>query len=178
MRSVCLFLSLVVSVPLAAQVADAPAGAEDLVLEEIIVTATRRERSIMEVPLAVSAYGAEQIELSGVTDIYHLMRIAPSLLLNTGQGETVGATARIRGIGTNSDNPGFEPAVGLYVDGVYRNRAGVGYNELGAVERVEILRGPQGTLFGAQYVCRRSQHHNRRSRSRRVGLRRHQHRIL
>ena len=148
MRSVCLFLSLVVSVPLAAQVADAPAGAEDLVLEEIIVTATRRERSIMEVPLAVSAYGAEQIELSGVTDIYHLMRIAPSLLLNTGQGETVGATARIRGIGTNSDNPGFEPAVGLYVDGVYRNRAGVGYNELGAVERVEILRGPQGTLFG------------------------------
>lgn len=148
MRAVFLFLSLAIAAPLAAQDEGSPGGTEGLVLEEIIVTATRRERSIMEVPLAVSAYGAEQIELSGVTDIYHLMRIAPSLLLNTGQGETVGATARIRGIGTNSDNPGFEPAVGLYVDGVYRNRAGVGYNELGAVERVEILRGPQGTLFG------------------------------
>ena len=148
MRTVCLFLSLVVSAPLAAQDDAAPTGAEGLVLEEIIVTATRRERSISDVPLAVSAYGAEQIEMSGVTDIYHLMRITPSLLLSTGQGESVGATARIRGIGTNSDNPGFEAAVGLYVDGVYRNRAGVGYSELGEVERVEILRGPQGTLFG------------------------------
>ena len=149
MRAYYLLFSLLISAPLAAQQEDARTDdGYGLVLEEIIVTATRRERSIMEVPLAVSAYGAEQIEMSGVTDIYHLMRIAPSLLLNTGQGETVGATARIRGIGTNSDNPGFEPAVGLYVDGVYRNRAGVGYNELGAVERVEILRGPQGTLFG------------------------------
>ena len=149
MRAHYLLFSLLISVPLAAQQEDAQSeGAYGLVLEEIIVTATRRERSISEVPLAVSAYGAEQIEMSGVTDIYHLMRITPSLLLNTGQGETVGATARIRGIGTNSDNPGFEPAVGLYVDGVYRNRAGVGYNELGAIERVEILRGPQGTLFG------------------------------
>ena len=149
MRAHYVLFSLLISVPLAAQQEDAQSeGAYSLVLEEIIVTATRRERSISEVPLAVSAYGAEQIEMSGVTDIYHLMRITPSLLLNTGQGETVGATARIRGIGTNSDNPGFEPAVGLYVDGVYRNRAGVGYNELGAVERVEILRGPQGTLFG------------------------------
>ena len=149
MRAHYLLFSLLISVPLAAQQEDAQSdGAYGLVLEEIIVTATRRERSIMEVPLAVSAYGAEQLELSGVTDIRELMRIAPSLTLNTGQGETVGATARIRGIGTNSDNPGFEPAVGLYVDGVYRNRAGVGYNELGAIERVEILRGPQGTLFG------------------------------
>ncbi len=148
MRAVCLFLSLVVSAPLAAQEESAPAGSMDLVIEEIIVTATRRERSISDVPLAVSAYGAEQLELSGITDIQQLMNIAPSLHLTTGQGESVGATARIRGIGTNSDNPGFESAVGLYVDGVYRNRAGVGLTELGTIERVEILRGPQGTLFG------------------------------
>ena len=148
MRVVCILLASVMSAPLAAQDETSEPGASGMVIEEIIVTATRRERSIMEVPLAMSAYGAEQLELAGVSDIAQLMRIAPGLHLATGQGETVGATARIRGIGTNSDNPGFEPAVGLYVDGVYRNRAGVGLNELGAVERVEILRGPQGTLFG------------------------------
>ncbi len=148
MRIVCILLSAVVAAPLAAQDESPAPGAPQMVIEEIIVTATRRERSIQEVSLAVSAYSAEQLELSGVTDIQQLMRIAPSLNLTTGQGETVGATARIRGIGTGSDNPGFEPAVGLYVDGVYRNRAGVGFNELGAIERVEILRGPQGTLFG------------------------------
>lgn len=149
MRAYYLLFSLLISTPLAAQQQDAQSeGAYGLVLEEIVVTATRRERSVSDVPLAVSAYGAEQLEMSGVTDINYLMRITPSLHLSAGQGETVGATARIRGIGTNSDNPGFEPAVGLYVDGVYRNRAGVGYNELGAIERVEILRGPQGTLFG------------------------------
>ncbi len=148
MRAACFLLSMVLAAPLAAQDEAREAGASGLVIEEIVVTATRRERLIMEVPLAVSAYGAGQLELSGVSDIGRLMRIAPSLLLSTGQAETVGATALIRGIGTNSDNPGLEPAVGLYVDGVYRNRAGVGYNELGAVQRVEILRGPQGTLFG------------------------------
>ncbi len=144
----CSFLSAVLAAPLAAQNEPQRSGASELVLEEIIVTATRRERSVQDISLAVSAYGAEQLELSGVTDINQLMRIAPSLMLTAGQGETVSATARIRGIGTGSDNPGFEPAVGLYVDGVYRNRAGVGYNELGAIERVEVLRGPQGTLFG------------------------------
>ena len=148
MRAVCILLTAAMAGSLVAQDEVRETGAPGLVIEEIIVTATRRERSVMEVPLAVSAYGAAQLELSGVTDIGYLMRIAPSLHLGTGQAETVGATARIRGIGTNSDNPGFEPAVGLYVDGVYRNRAGVGYNELGAIERVEILRGPQGTLFG------------------------------
>ena len=148
MRTTFAFFSLMISMSLTAQEEDAPAAASGMVLEEIIVTATRRERSISDVPLAVSAYDAEQIEMSGVTDIGQLMRIAPSLHLSTGQAESVGATARIRGVGTNSDNPGFEPAVGLYVDGVYRNRAGVGYSELGTIERVEILRGPQGTLFG------------------------------
>ena len=149
MRAHYLLFSLLISVPLAAQQEDARSeGTYGLVLEEIIVTATRRERSVGDVPLAVSAYGAEQIEMSGVTDVYHLMRITPSVFLSTGQAETVGSTMRIRGIGTNSDNPGFESAVGLYVDGVYRNRAGVGYSELGVIERVEILRGPQGTLFG------------------------------
>ena len=118
MRAVCVLLSAVIAAPLAAQDDSRESAGAGLILEEIIVTATRRERSLMEVPLAVSAYGAEQLELSGVTDIGQLMRIAPSLHLSVGQGETVGATARIRGIGTTADTPGFESAVGLYVDGV------------------------------------------------------------
>ena len=144
-----LLLSGLIAAPVAAQDVQTPLTADnELVIESIIVTATRRERSVSDVPLAVSAYDAERIELSRVTDIMDLMRIAPSFHIATGQAESVGTTARIRGVGTNGDNPGLESAVGMYVDGVYRNRATVSLTELGSIERIEILRGPQGTLFG------------------------------
>ena len=146
MRSLVIFSGLA-AVAATAQESDAP-PADGPVIEQIIVTATRREESVTDVPLAVSAYDAERIELSRVTDIMELMRIAPSFHVASGQAESVGVTARIRGVGTNSDNPGLESSVGLYVDGVYRNRATVGFTELGAIERIEVLRGPQGTLFG------------------------------
>ena len=138
-----------VAVTAAAQQSQDPAAAADQpTIEQIIVTATRREETLLDVPLAVSAYDAERIELSRVTDIRDLMRISPSFHLSGGQAESVGVTARIRGVGTNSDNPGLESSVGMYVDGVYRNRATVGFTELGSIERIEVLRGPQGTLFG------------------------------
>ena len=146
MRKFVVFSGLV-AVAATAQESTAPA-VENPVIGQIIVTATRREASVTDVPLAVSAYGAERLELSRVTDIMELMRIAPSFHIAGGQAESVGVTARIRGVGTNSDNPGFESSVGMYIDGVYRNRATVGLTELGAIERVEVLRGPQGTLFG------------------------------
>ena len=146
MRSLVIFSGLA-AVAATAQETDAP-PADELVIEQIIVTATRREESVTDVPLAVSAYDAERIELSRVTDIMELMRVAPSFHVASGQAESVGVTARIRGVGTNSDNPGLESSVGMYVDGVYRNRATVGFTELGAIERIEVLRGPQGTLFG------------------------------
>ena len=145
-RSLIVFSSLV-SVAVTAQESAAPPADEGFV-EQIIVTATRREESVTDVPLAVSAYDAERIELSRITDIMELMRVAPSFHVASGQAESVGVTARIRGVGTNSDNPGLESSVGMYVDGVYRNRATVGFTELGAIERIEVLRGPQGTLFG------------------------------
>ncbi len=148
MRSLVLFSGLAVVATTAQESAGQASSDDGLVIEQIIVTATRREESITDVPLAVSAYDAERIELSRVTDIMELMRIAPSFHVASGQAESVGVTARIRGVGTNSDNPGLESSVGMYVDGVYRNRATVGFTELGAIERIEVLRGPQGTLFG------------------------------
>ncbi len=148
MRTLIICSGLVAVTASAQQSQDPSSAADDPAIEQIIVTATRREESVIDVPLAVSAYDAERIELSRVTDIRELMRIAPSFHLSGGQAESVGVTARIRGVGTNSDNPGLESSVGMYVDGVYRNRATVGFTELGSIERIELLRGPQGTLFG------------------------------
>ena len=119
-----------------------------LELEEIVVTATKRERSLQDVPIAASAYSETQLKRAGVRDIRELMGIAPSLFLSSSQSESAGATARIRGIGTTGDNTGLESAVGVFVDGVYRNRTNIGLTELGEIERIEVLRGPQGTLFG------------------------------
>jgi len=117
-------------------------------LEEIIVTATKRSRSIQDVPIAVSALSDVQLKNAGVRDIRELMSVAPSLFLSSSQSESAGAVARIRGVGTTGDNAGLESAVGVFIDGVYRNRNNVGLSELGEIERIEVLRGPQGTLFG------------------------------
>ena len=148
MRSLVIFFGLAAVAATAQESAAQTTSGDESIIEQIIVTATRREESVTDVPLAVSAYDATRIELSRVTDIMELMRVAPSFHVASGQAESVGVTARIRGVGTNSDNPGLESSVGMYVDGVYRNRATVGLTELGAIERIEVLRGPQGTLFG------------------------------
>jgi outer membrane receptor protein involved in Fe transport len=113
----------------------------------IIVTATQRAEALSDVPVAVSAYGGEQLQNSGITDIRALNQLAPSLSVSGATSE-VNFVARIRGIGTVGENPGLESSVGLFVDGVYRSRTGVGLTELGEIERIEVLRGPQGTLFG------------------------------
>jgi iron complex outermembrane recepter protein len=113
----------------------------------IIVIAQGREQSLADVPLAVSAVGAETMQNSGANDIRQLNQVAPSLLVSS-TGNEANGSARIRGIGTVGDNPGLESSVAVFVDGVYRSRSGIGLNELGEIERVEVLRGPQGTLGG------------------------------
>ncbi|MHA6724136.1 TonB-dependent receptor [Sphingomonas sp. RS2018] len=114
---------------------------------DIVVTATRRAERLADVPVAVSAVSQEQLQLSGANDIRSLNQLAPSLLVSS-TGTEANGSARIRGIGTVGDNPGLESSVAVFIDGVYRSRTGAGLNELGEVERIEVLRGPQGTLSG------------------------------
>ena len=114
---------------------------------DIVVTAQGRAQVLADVPLAVSAINEAALARSGASDIRQLQQIAPSLQVSSTGNEANGA-ARLRGIGTVGDNPGLESSVAVFVDGVYRSRSGVGLNELGDIERVEVLRGPQGTLFG------------------------------
>ena len=115
---------------------------------DIIVTATRRNEALSNVPLAVSAVTAETLRNSGASDIRGLTQVSPSLLVSSTSSEAGAGVARIRGVGTVGDNAGLESSVALFIDGVYRSRTGVGLTELGPVDRIEVLRGPQGTLFG------------------------------
>lgn len=125
-----------------------PALAQDgEISDEIVVTATGRTAALQDVPVAVTAISADQMEASGVEDLRDLTQLAPSFAMTTGQS-LASTTARIRGIGTGGDNVGFESAVGIFIDGVYRTRAGAALSDLPELERVEVLRGPQGTLFG------------------------------
>src|SRR5207244_9011221 len=115
---------------------------------DIVVTATRRNEALSDVPLAVSAVTAETLRNSGASDIRQLTQVSPSLLVSSTSSEAGAGTARIRGIGTVGDNPGLESSVGVVIDGVYRPRNGVSFGDLGDVTRIEVLKGPQGTLFG------------------------------
>ncbi|MCA0978604.1 TonB-dependent receptor [Qipengyuania flava] len=113
----------------------------------IVVTAQGREQNLADVPVAISAVSAETLENSGTSDIRELNQVAPSLLVSS-TGNEANGSARIRGIGTVGDNPGLESSVAVFVDGVYRSRSGNALSELGPLDRIEILRGPQGTLGG------------------------------
>mgnify|MGYP002876383759 FL=1 len=117
------------------------------VLEEVIVTAQKREQSLQDVPIAVTAFSGERLQESGVRDFFEVSNIDPAL--SVGKSQTSTATSfSIRGVFTSSQNFGLESSVGLYVDGVYRARQSAMINNLVDVASVEILRGPQGTLFG------------------------------
>ena len=125
----------------------------DTVIEEMIVTATKREESIQDVPIAVSAFSGEDLSARGVQDIYGLQEVSPSIAVYSSNSTSNGGTLRIRGVGTTGNNPGLEAAVGTFIDGIYRSRAGLAFNDLTDIDRIEILRGPQGTLFGKNTVA-------------------------
>ncbi len=116
--------------------------------DEIIVTATKRAQSIQDVPIAVTAISPQQLDDQGVVNIQNLTSVAPSFSTSNAQTSSGTVVLRIRGVGTTSNNIGFESAVGVFIDGVYQSRPGVALGEFVDVEQVEVLRGPQGTLFG------------------------------
>jgi len=116
-------------------------------VDDIIVTAQKREQSLQDVPIVVTTLSQETLENAGVRDIKDLQILTPGMTVTSTASEG-STTARIRGVGTVGDNPGLESSVGIVIDGVYRSRNSVGFGDLGELQRIEVLKGPQGTLFG------------------------------
>lgn len=127
---------------------DAQAEEESYENEAIVVTATLREADVQDIPIAVTAVQPETLERQGIADIKTLSSITPSFNIQSSQTETQGTSIKIRGVGTTGNNTGLESSVGVFIDGVYQSRPGVALGDLVDLERLEVLRGPQGTLFG------------------------------
>ena len=147
------------AIPNNAQTADKPAAASD---EIIVVTSRRRSELLLNVPIAVTAYSGEQLDRKGALDITDVAATTPNVTLEVSRGTNSTLTPFIRGIGQQDPVAGFEQGVGVYLDDVYLNRPQAAVLDIYDVERIEVLRGPQGTLYGRntiggaiKYVTRR-----------------------
>jgi iron complex outermembrane receptor protein len=109
-------------------------------LSELVVTAQKREEALQDVPISVTALPEQLLRDTGVRDVKDMQVLVPGLTVTSTQSEAQ-TTARIRGIGTVGDNAGLESSVGIVIDGVYRPRNGVGFGDLGEIERIEVLKG-------------------------------------
>jgi iron complex outermembrane receptor protein len=130
--------------------------------QQIVVTARRRNELLLDVPVAVTAYSGEQLNRRGALDIADVAKTTPDVTLKASRGTNSTLTAFIRGVGQQDPVAGFEQGVGLYLDDVYLNRPQASLLDIYDVERIEVLRGPQGTLYGRntiggaiKYVTRR-----------------------
>jgi iron complex outermembrane receptor protein len=161
LRSALLLSTIASSALIAAPVAAQDDGASSS-NEVITVTARRREESLQDVPLSVTAVTGEQLERSGAADITAVGEVTPNVTLEVSRATNSTLTAFIRGVGQQDPVAGFEAGVGIYVDDVYLNRPQAAVLDIYDVERIEVLRGPQGTLYGRntiggaiKYVTRR-----------------------
>ena len=140
-----IFVNRAVAAILFAQVAAGVAHAQTAPLEEVVVTAQKRAGNLQDTPIAISAVTGDAIEKLNIDDIGAIAAANPSLVYSEAGGE---AQLYIRGIGSNIFNIGADQSVATHIDGVYTGRANMGLTQFLDIDRVEILRGPQGTLYG------------------------------
>ncbi|GLV30666.1 TonB-dependent receptor [Sphingobium sp. TomTYG75] len=144
---------IALAAPGAALSQTAAAGADAASDSDIVVTARRREERLQDVPIAVSAVDASALNSRGLDNVTQISQIAPNIQFTPGQGGNSGGIAPfIRGVGENDFIITSDPAVGVYIDGVYVARTFGATTELLGIDRIEVLRGPQGTLFGKNTV--------------------------
>lgn len=143
------FRKLAIAAAVSAVVAPTTGIAQEgeTVFEEIVVTATKRAATLQDIPIAVSVTSAETIEQAQILDISDLQSVVPTLRVSQLQSST-NTNFSIRGFGNGANNAGIEPSVGVFIDGVYRSRSAGAISDLPNLERVEVLSGPQSTLFG------------------------------
>ena len=140
------------SLAMTASAAEGETTTDAIMLEELVVTAQKREQSMQDTPISMNAFGSQALEDKGVSDISDVSNYVPNVQITESPGGSTGATIGIRGSVTINPAVTWEPTVGVYVDGVFVAKNVGGLFEVAELERIEVLRGPQGTLYGKNTV--------------------------